>query len=230
LQKTLFNLYRAFLEYTSPVSADESPVNAAEESVDTEEQSEEGVRVQWQNRYKCEASKARQQSQAQYTQQKARANYGQEVQCQALAWTDPARAAVLKQEVRMVDLLKGKADSSTLEVVVPFLYELFCKHHNLPVADPSTVVFGQSNGLAAIVDLAEKLKQCKSWQEATSIIERITAEAEKEKEQERRTLPLIQLIEEAVKNRQEDALTVIHSLVYNSNAVIKPGIAAAGIA
>jgi len=141
-----------------------------------------------------------------------------------LAFTDPARAAVLQEETRLSDLLKGKADPATLGVVVPFLYELFCKHYDLPVPDPRTMLQGSSK----MRQLSAELLACSHWQEAIHIANTIIDSAKKEKEEERKSMPLIALMNEAVQRRDEESLQILHTLVLAEQATIKIGIEALG--
>jgi hypothetical protein len=141
-----------------------------------------------------------------------------------LAFTDPSRAAVLQEETRLIDLLKGKAEPATLEVVVPFLYELFCQHYDLPVPDPRTVL----QSTEKMQRLGEELSACSHWQEAIHIAKAIMESAKKEKEEEHKSLPLIQLMDEAVQRRDEESLQLLHTLVLPDSAIIKVGVEAMG--
>lgn len=143
------------------------------------------------------------------------------------AWTKPQLAECFSTETRLIDLMEDKADETTLQVAVPFLYELFAKHYQLPVPTHSKVNVGNAPS-KALCNLSQKLAESVSWTDAVNIAETILAEAKKERENETQQLPLIQLIDEAVQRRDTDSLTVLHSVVFTENALVRVGMAGDG--
>jgi len=143
------------------------------------------------------------------------------------AWTKPELAKCFSEKTRLLDLMENNADAGTLEIAVPFLYELFAKHHQLPVPTNSKVNVGHAPS-KALGSLSKKLAESVSWADAVTIAETILAEAKKEKENETAKLPLIQLIDEAVQRRDTDSLTVLHSVVFTERARIRVGMAGDG--